>query len=441
MPPAPLPVGLNGRPTTRRVHLRALTGLRIVAALWVVLFHWTSIPSAENATVRRVLHPLVYAGYIGVDLFFVISGFVLTLTYLEALGPRLRLRPALRFYWARVCRVWPAYAVVTVLFGLWLVSERLRVGPGRDITFQNVQPSLGWRSWVEQLLLVQQWRAPFSDGVSFVGATWTVSAEMAAYVLFPLLALALHRLRRVPVAVLAVVAVACTVPVAVSAVHLGTPYYRWSWAVRLGAAFVAGSLVCLAVTRVQRTARVERLAGAVAVLTVVELAIVLVWADGRPGDVRSAAVVLFPVLVGALALSERGLAGLLARPTAVLGGRMSYSLYLVHVPIFEIFWVQQIRRPALQSGGAWAPLLLPNLIVVALVAGLLLWRLVEEPARVWLRALVEGSGRTIADLPARHATPRADPPPGAEPVPLLLEPLEPDLPAAAGRMERRPVRP
>ena len=100
-----------------------LTGLRIVAALWVVgfHFHFTALPGV--AAVNRVLGPLVTQGALGVDLFFVISGFVIAHTHLDRLGPALRPAATARFVWARLCRMWPLYLVVVHVFGLWLVAK------------------------------------------------------------------------------------------------------------------------------------------------------------------------------------------------------------------------------------------------------------------------------------------------------------------------------
>lgn len=376
-------------PASARVDLRALTGLRVVAALWVVLFHWDTAPPPELGAARELLSPVLASGYLGVELFFVVSGFVITLTYVDALGPRLRPALAARFLWARVCRVWPAYAVVTVGFGLWLAAERERVGPDRDIAYQLVQPELTTESWVRQLLMVQQWTEPYSDGVSFVGALWSVSAEMAAYVVFPLLALVLFRLRRLPPWLLGTLAVAAMAPVAWHALETADPYFAWSWAARLAAGFTAGALVCLAVRQVVRTPAVEQAARGTAALVVVVLLQVLVLTDRADGDPRGACVVLFPVLVGALALSTTGVAGALSSDAAVLGGRTSYSLYLVHVPLFEVFWVRQMQDAAIAPGGPYTALVLPGLLLVAPLLGYLLWRWVEEPARVRLRRLVE----------------------------------------------------
>lgn len=369
--------------------VRALTGLRLVAALWVVLFHWQSIPQPEYAGLTDLLSPVGRSGYLGVELFFVVSGFVITWTYLDALGPRLQLRAAGRFLWARVCRVWPAYALVTVLFGWWLTAERERVGPGADIAFQTTQPSLETGSWVAQLLLVQQWTEPFSDGISFVGPVWSVSAEMLAYLAFPLLALLLHRLRALPRWLLWALAVGCLVPVAWHALAVGAPYFPFSWLVRLAGGFAAGALVCLAVRRTPRTPFVAGVARLVATVTLLQLLLGLLWTDGLAGDRRAAVVVLFPVLVGALALSEKGPARVLSGPVAVVGGRASYSIYLVHVPLFELYWVKQQQHAGIAPGGPYNGAAAPALIVLAIVAGYLLWRLVEEPARRALRGLLD----------------------------------------------------
>src|SRR3712207_8097841 len=72
--------------------IRSLTGLRIVAAAWVVCFHFSFTPGDTWTRFWEPLRPLVASGGLGVDLFFVLSGFVITLTYLDQLGPR----PAVR---------------------------------------------------------------------------------------------------------------------------------------------------------------------------------------------------------------------------------------------------------------------------------------------------------------------------------------------------------
>ena len=79
--------------------IRALTGLRIVAALWVVLFHYRPLIWEASPRLKDYLAPLFDAGAQGVDLFFILSGFVLTWNYLDRLGPHWSARATLHFLW------------------------------------------------------------------------------------------------------------------------------------------------------------------------------------------------------------------------------------------------------------------------------------------------------------------------------------------------------
>ena len=179
--------------------------------MWVVLFHFhfTALPGV--AEVVGLLGPLVTAGALGVDLFFVLSGFVIAYTYLDQLGPALRTRVTARFVWARLCRMWPAYALVFHLFGIWLVFRSV-AGSDGEIAFQSVQPELDAGEYLQQLFMVQLWDDRFFDGSSWVGSTWSISAEWLAYLLFPVAALGFFRLRRLPAVVLAAAAVALMAP-------------------------------------------------------------------------------------------------------------------------------------------------------------------------------------------------------------------------------------
>src|ERR671916_1401993 len=97
--------------------IRSLTGLRAVAAVWVVVYHFNFTPGVGYDGYWEPLRPVIRAGATGVDLFFVLSGFVITLTHLERVGRTPSVRGAGAFLWARGCRIWPVYALVTVVYG------------------------------------------------------------------------------------------------------------------------------------------------------------------------------------------------------------------------------------------------------------------------------------------------------------------------------------
>ncbi|WP_448610128.1 acyltransferase family protein [Geodermatophilus sp. URMC 60] len=392
--------------------IRALTGLRAVAAVWVVVYHFQFTPGLGYDGYWEPLRPVIRAGATGVDLFFVLSGFVITLTYLERVGSKPCVREAGTFLWARVCRIWPVYALVTVVYGGWLLFKATRVTDG-VVAYQVQQPVLDAGNFLLQFTMVQLWWHPVSGGESWMGSAWSISAEWLAYVAFPLVALLLWRVRNAPLVVLGATAVLLMVPLSYTTYVQGGPVIAWSWLLRIGAAFLAGALTCLVVRRVRRTPRVEKLAATWALAGVGAIAIGLWWGDWRGIDDDHSAfggivVLFFPLLVGALALSRTGLSALLSREPVVHGGRISFGLYLVHIPVFEVFWTLMGWWPKIAAGTSLWALLLAPLLLSTFVLAHLAHRFVEEPARTGLRRLLPARGPAAAAAqvaPARTPIP------------------------------------
>src|SRR5690348_10816730 len=101
--------------------LASLTPLRGIAALWVVLFHFCwRFPA---------IHPdrytgAVYKGYLAVDLFFILSGFVITHVYKESFALRVTAQRYRDFLKARVARIYPLHIAVLLLFVAAAIAER-----------------------------------------------------------------------------------------------------------------------------------------------------------------------------------------------------------------------------------------------------------------------------------------------------------------------------
>jgi peptidoglycan/LPS O-acetylase OafA/YrhL len=358
----------------------ALTGLRAVAAVWVVIYHAFGPLLLSYGRPVHVLGPVLHAGWLGVDLFFVLSGFVITHAYLERLGHRPRIADAARFLWARVARVWPVWAVVSTAFaGILLLTG----DPERPDSYSAPVTLL---NSLRQLFMVQTWSSETLARTSYVVPGWSLSAEWLAYCCFPLLALVLYRLRRAPWWLLAAGSLAAMVPFAVVCLRLGDVQDLWQ--VRIAGGFVAGALMNMAVRRLGDRPAVARLATVVAVLAILAVPTVFLWSWLQGPVPRSGVVVLiFPVLVGALALCARGPARVLALPLLQVGGRISYSLYLVHSCVFLLFEVNARESAFLVPGGRAYALLFPLVILSTLPAAWLLWRFVEEPARLRMMAV------------------------------------------------------
>jgi peptidoglycan/LPS O-acetylase OafA/YrhL len=412
-----------------RNEIRALTGLRAIAAGWVVVHHaWALTPSANWGAVQEPFRPLLATGWLGVDLFFVLSGFVLTHTYLHKLGSRPGLRPAASFYWNRLSRVWPTWAVVTFAFTGFLVVKHLTVGGSH--LHEGAQPSLDPVTMVKNLLMVQVWDTPVPYATGPVGPGWSLSAEWLAYCVFPLVVLGLYRLRRCPAVVLGGGAVLAALPFAAGVVLNANHDFSWSWLVRIGGGFLAGAFTALCVARIRVTASTGRRASVVAGGAIVFALVVIWWGvlvgsrDG--GDYAGLASLAFPVLVGALALADGGPARFLTKDWVVMGGRISFALYLVHECLFEVFWTAMDVVPALGPESRWQGLAAPLVVVATVPAAWLLWRFVEEPSRRAMRDLARrrergAPGRVVAEVaaevPAHDSAQTFVPSPALPPVP------------------------
>ena len=178
---APSSINLPVAPTAaERPALPALTGLRFIAAMLVVAYHFG--PSSASGC-PWWLRNIMGAGFCGVNLFFVLSGFVLTYVYAPLKWERATLE---KFWSARVARIYPVY-----LFSLLVAAAPYFAGvfarnPPTKAAAKSVVMLGSWltltQSWLGTWLL-GAWNAP----------AWSLSVEWFFYLVFPLFARQLLR--------------------------------------------------------------------------------------------------------------------------------------------------------------------------------------------------------------------------------------------------------
>ena len=186
---APTPIAAADVPGARREEVRGLTGLRGLAALMVAIYHIDSELIGPTPVGQ-----LIGKGYLWVDLFFVLSGFVLAMNYGDFFAEGWSMRRWGKFLLRRAARTYPLYLSVLLpatayaaALGPVQVSRHLPEPP------QLPHPAIDVAA---NLALVQSWGV----GPSIDGTAWSLSTEWAAYYLFPLLAaLVLFSSRRVAV--------------------------------------------------------------------------------------------------------------------------------------------------------------------------------------------------------------------------------------------------
>ena len=168
------------------VNLKPLTALRFIAALWVVLFdYWPNLGVASPALVAK--------GYLGVEVFFTLSGFILCHVYLEQVEQQ-RLRYG-AFLWARLARIYPMHLASIALIGL-MGAASILMGHPVDAN------AVSLRALPANLLLVNAWG--FAPVAGWNHASWSISAEWFAYPAFAAAALALKDRPRLAVGLAAV---------------------------------------------------------------------------------------------------------------------------------------------------------------------------------------------------------------------------------------------
>jgi peptidoglycan/LPS O-acetylase OafA/YrhL len=389
--------------TSRAGEILPLTGVRIIAALWVVFFHIRGNLYLEFPWLSRIAGPILDHGDLGVDLFFALRGFVRALNYIDRIGDRLSRRGTARFLWARLARVWPVYFVTLNIAAIWHGWLMLRGGP--DPVVPEDFSALGY---LRQLTMVVMWNQPDSDRVTWDGPAWSISCEWLVYLLFPLVALLLLRLSWVlRIRHLVVLGAIALFPAILLALVSGTLYSPYLWVLRLLGSFVAGGIACLVARRVAKTQRNDTIAAwstagiAVGIVAILYLAQI----TGHQRYYVLVAFLFTPMLV-ALAVSDRGLSKVLSTRPFVLGGYFSYSLYLVHMLLIEpIWWAQNMWPQVFAPHTVLMKFMFLSLPVVACVAAYAMWRWVEEPARKAMRAMTKPPVRPSPQLGngAHHA--------------------------------------
>lgn len=372
----------------RSGEIKALTGLRIVAAVWVVLFHFRPLLGEAAPDFAAALAPVLDAGAQGVDLFFILSGFVLTWTYLDRMGRTWSMRATLRFLWLRLARVWPIYLVTLHLAALWIIFT-LNVG---HVPSENVD-TLTATSYIRQLFLVQLWYQPFFDGTSWNGPAWSISAEWLAYLLFAGIALVVFRMARATRARgLLLLAFAASLPPVMLLLASGEFYTPWSWLPRIVMQFTAGALACAAVRKLKPTDRTRLAAGYASIVLIAVIVGALYYYSTHPvATVRDAGGlidVLFLPLVVALSIGAGSLPRLLSTRVLVYLGQISFALYMVH-ELIHTAWIWAAKQFEITLTGGAGKLIVVGLIAAALAFSSLMYHLVEEPARRWMRRMVD----------------------------------------------------
>jgi peptidoglycan/LPS O-acetylase OafA/YrhL len=384
--------------------LPSLTGLRYVAALSIVVAHGLSI---VLFTQPNTIH--FGLSYFGMSLFFVLSGFVIHLNY----APSFQILPiqeALRrFAVARFARLYPLYA-------FFMLASLATIPWSRILP---MLPDLYWFAPMLQSWLLGNGQAPLMFTFPEAVLTWSISTELFFYLLFPVLLL--FRLPRMPLflelPLLLVCGLAVLAMVYLLMPPLATPLDR-QWLVYYSPycrvfEFIAGMLTArlyLALRDRPISALEARISGAVAVICGCFIAASIT----SPGDWMTSETMSFydfirpnlwnlpanVFLIFYLVRYDSSLRRMLTSRLAIAGGEASYSIYLWH--LFLLAHFHQEARTVSATSIVELLVRLSIYVLLTVVISYGTYRVIEAPARQWIRATFERR-RTTAAFNSKYA--------------------------------------
>ena len=295
---------------TRPKSILSLTGVRGFAAIWVVFYHMRSLIN-EAFPEFYLLNRAIETGYLGVDLFSFLSGFIIAYIY----GDRLKtpsVKSIRRFFWLRFVRTYPLHIFI---LGLFVIVFVLQNGLS-SVLFLPQDKSLAYQIFLINGLGIESqwaWNVP----------SWSLSAEWACYVIFPFMAPFIARIKNGYLAILlAVLTLGATIFTLIS---LGVPTFDTSlkWGlIRIAGEFFTGCWLY----RIHRSGLLDRLplgwVGAISGLAVIGL---LLFTNFVP-----LVIGLFAVIILSLAQDKQPLQWLFGNPVAIYLGEISYSVYMLH---------------------------------------------------------------------------------------------------------------
>jgi len=364
--------------------LDQLVSLRGLAAWVVVFYHSVVLLQIALPQLPRNLVIFIAQGYLAVDFFFVLSGFIIFINYHSNFRSDIR-HNALKFYWNRISRIYPVHLVMLVAY-LLLTLAFLHFSSSKTI------PS-GYtvESFLQSLILIHAWTG---DPTWWNVPSWSISAEWFVYLFFPFIAILFHRFIS---GLSAHFILATAISIALYSAYflkgydsLGTAAFSMAL-VRVFLEFLLGSVVgSLFVNHRKFLSQSRAAVGAIVLLMCAALPFI---------DAPNYAVIPFLcfAMVWFLSVDTSPVSKILSNKLLVYLGEISYSTYMVHYFVYDLFkagWVN--------NSGSVDPIKLLASFLAVLLLSMLMHRAIEVPAQRYLRIGLLGHFNSKPDFRARR---------------------------------------
>jgi peptidoglycan/LPS O-acetylase OafA/YrhL len=343
----------------------ALTGIRGVAALYVVFYHYFSPVELRSRLLSVLGH-----GYLAVDLFFILSGFIMALNYAEMFSGGVSFSNFRKFLLRRFARIYPLY-LLTLLIATTLIATGRLDFQGKSLM----------QTFVPNLLMIQNW----GNWESIETPAWSISTEWFAYLFFPFLIARIAGTSRTWIGILFACSFGTLGWLTLYSHHqfdplklLDQPHGPAS-ILRCLSEFMLGMLAF----KVQ-SARRGSFARWTNALSIISVIIIFVLLCIPKSDL--AVVMIFPVLIVALYAGDSIINRILGSRLFELLGLLSFAVYLLHYTLVPFLGAldAHFREAGRSHAHTWAvAIVLPILMLGSAV----IYYCFEVPARKGVRLL------------------------------------------------------
>ncbi len=347
----------------------SLTGLRGIAALYVMSFHY-------NYFFVALLHVtpvrFIRMGNLGVDLFFILSGFVLAHVHLNDFinDHKISLANKIKvFIQLRLARIYPLH-LITFLAAVILYMAK-------NVSGANIHNHESYTAIaaLANILLVHSWGG-FST-LTWNGPSWSISIEWFLYLLFPFLALALGKINKWYACAVAIFSLLSAMCILKFIYHRSDMSASYDYGLIRGTGeFICG--ICLNIISRKHLAQSfsHSLATTASTFT---LLCALIFSNAY------VAVFAMAYLIFSLSYQEGYVAKLLSHRICVYLGTISYSLYLWHVLVLNFLFSPMVHG-FIKNATSWPAIFLWIISVpLVLLIAHLSYKYFELPARLILR--------------------------------------------------------
>jgi peptidoglycan/LPS O-acetylase OafA/YrhL len=352
------------------VDIRSHTSLRGIAAVLVVAFHY-AVPLRDVGFDVNRYTIVVARGYLWVDLFFILSGYILCHVYAHRL---VDIGSIALFLRARLARIYPLHiATLLLLLGCQIALPTLA-----GVSIEFGKPDTLWLN----VLNIHAWGMLTHYDWNF--PSWSISAEFAAYLVFPVICIGMRLAPKITFSVLALVVVARII-----FVSLTPPRYHFEQL----ALFECLPMFALGI--ILYRSRPFALRSSFSITSALQLVSLIGIVFAMHFGLNDAMLIFPFALLIFSTQADTGAAGrVLTSGPLVRLGEWSYSIYMLHIPVLfllQLAWPRIAVQPfGLSAPAANVSLVLASAVVTAMLGGLS-FHYFEKPIRDRLRPRMRSS--------------------------------------------------